>query len=228
MPSKLEDRWLRFWKQAGGNGDPSLAYEDLVARYSEVHRAYHTLAHIEHCLREFDAARPLAKDALAVEMAIWYHDIIYNPWAKDNEERSAVLAGQVALRMGLPSARRKKVERLILASRHKSLPSGPDEQLFTDIDLSILGQNQKRFAEYEKQVRREYKWVPGVIFREKRASILRSFLDRPALYATTFFRKRFEARARENLERSLRRVKPKWEQASDASKGADHGHQGFG
>jgi len=204
MKPRSRDRWLRFWKSVAVRGDSAPPYEDLVERYSEPQRAYHTLNHIEHCLDEFDAARSLAQDAGAVEMAIWYHDAVYEPRKRDNEEKSARLALEVATRMGMRALRRKKVAAMILASRHHRSPADPDSQLFTDIDLSILGQSRSRFAEYEAQIRREYEWVPEPIFKAKRASLLRSFLDRPTLYSTLFFRKRYEARARENLAKSLK------------------------
>jgi predicted metal-dependent HD superfamily phosphohydrolase len=204
MKTRSRDRWLLFWKSVAVRGDSAPPYEDLVKRYSEPQRAYHTLEHIEHCLEELDAARPLAQDAGAVEMAIWYHDAVYDPRKPNNEERSARLARKVASRMGMRAFRREKVVRMILASRHRKVPTDADSQLFTDIDLSILGQSRRRFVEYEGQIRREYEWVPEPIFKAKRASLLRSFLDRPTLYSTLFFRKRYETRARENLAKSLK------------------------
>ena len=84
-----------------------------------------------------------------------------------------------------------------LASRHS------DSVLLIDIDLSILGQKEDRFSEYERQIREEYSWVPGIIFRPKRASILRGFLDRPRIYSTEMFFAKYERSARANIERSL-------------------------
>ena len=79
-------------------------------------------------------------------------------------------------------------------------------QLVVDVDLSILGAPDARFAEYERQIRQEYAWVPPDAFRERRARVLGSFLGRPALYGTAHFATRLEARARENLRRSLARL----------------------
>jgi predicted metal-dependent HD superfamily phosphohydrolase len=203
VPPEVSDRWVRFWEGLGAMGDPGPVYQDLARRYAEPQRAYHTLRHIEECLLEFETTRSLARDETAVEMAIWYHDAVYRPRSHDNEERSAALAGKVAAQAGLSPQFADKVEALILATRHKAVPSETDAQLLTDIDLSILGYDKDRFEEYEGQIRREYRWVPGAIYRSKRSAILKRLLMRPTIYSTRYFGERYEARARENLKRSL-------------------------
>jgi predicted metal-dependent HD superfamily phosphohydrolase len=201
----MKTRWLKFWTAAGAAGDPEPEWLSLSARYEEPHRAYHTLRHISHCLDELDSVRPLAADPVAVEMALWYHDAVYDPRAKDNEERSAGLAAQAAAAMGLPAPFGARVAGLILVSTHRAPAEDPDAQLFADIDLSILGRSEAAFDEYERQVRREYSGVPEPAFRAGRAAILRSFLQRPSIYATGFFRGKYEAAARQNLSRSIAR-----------------------
>jgi predicted metal-dependent HD superfamily phosphohydrolase len=203
----MKDRWLKFWSAASAAGDPGPAWAFLSASYAEPQRAYHTLRHVAHCLDELDAARGLARDPLAVEMALWYHDVVYDPRAKDNEERSAEIAARVAIEMGLPAARGLRVADMIRVSAHAGLASDPDAQLFADIDLAILGQPASIFDEYERQVRVEYAWVPEPVFRSARAAILQSFLDRPAVYGTDFFHQIYEAMARENLRNSLRKLR---------------------
>ena len=89
-------------------------------------------------------------------------------------------------------------------------PLDPDARLLVDIDLAILGAAPERFDEYEVQVRQEYAWVPGPLFRRKRREILQGFLDRPCIYTTEPFRTRFELQARSNLQRSVARLKPRW------------------
>ena len=97
---------------------------------------------------------------------------------------------------------------LIMATCHAALPDSDDARLLVDIDLSILGADPERFDEYEVQVRQEYSWVPGVLFRRKRREILQGFLARPRLYETDWFEQRLEAQARSNLQRSVRRLRP--------------------
>lgn len=203
----MKDRWLNFWSAAGAAGDPGPAWDFLSARYAEPQRAYHTLRHVAHCLDELDAARGVARDPVGVEMALWYHDVVYDPRAHDNEERSAEIAARVAVEMGLSAARGLRVVDMIRVSTHAGLAPDPDAQLFADIDLAILGQPAAVFDEYERQVRSEYAWVPEPIFRSKRAAILQSFLDRPAVYGTAYFHQIYEAIARENLENSLKKLR---------------------
>ena len=85
-----------------------------------------------------------------------------------------------------------------------------DPQSLVDIDLSILGGDAERFDEYEVQVRQEYAWVPGRVFRRKRREILEGLLTRPSIYGTSWFQQRFEASARSNLQRSIARLQPWW------------------
>lgn len=90
-----------------------------------------------------------------------------------------------------------------MATRHTAVPVGMDEQVLVDIDLSILGAAPQRFAEYEAQIRQEYKHVPSFLFRRKRKAILRSFLERSHIYSTSYFRERLEDAARSNLRRAV-------------------------
>ena len=201
-----EQRWTALWKRLGARGDASTVYNDLTTRYSEPHRAYHTLEHIGHCLDEFEQVRQLATNPDAVELALWYHDAIYDTKTKNSEERSATLAVEVARNASLPDNLGQSVANLITATKHTSAPTDPDVQLLVDIDLSILGQSEEKFDEYELQVRKEYEWVPKDAFVVGRSTILKSFLDRPTIYSTEFFRNKYETQARRNIARSLARL----------------------
>ncbi len=207
MPDPLQNRWAAFWEKLGAQGDAAQVYAPLVAHYGEPHRAYHNLAHIHHCLEEFDGARHLASDENSVEMAIWFHDAIYDSRAKDNEERSAEAAIRVVNEAGLSAAFAQRVDNLILATKHIAPPNDPDAALLVDVDLSILGQPRKRFAGYERQVRREYDWVEEQAFAAGRGAILKSFLERERIFSTEYFRERYETRARENLKWSIGRLR---------------------
>jgi predicted metal-dependent HD superfamily phosphohydrolase len=140
-------------------------------------------------------------------MALWYHDAVYDPRSGDNEVRSAEVARQAASAMGLPRELADRVAGLILVSTHRSVAASPDAQLFADIDLAILGRPTAVFAEYERQVRQEYSWVPDREFRSARSAILRSFLERPSIYATSHFRRKYEEPARLNLSVSLKNLR---------------------
>lgn len=96
----LEERFRAFWRRARAAGDPAASWAGLERRWSEPHRAYHALPHLAHCLDELDGARDLADDPLAVELALWCHDAVYDTRAQDNELRSAELAADLAILRG--------------------------------------------------------------------------------------------------------------------------------
>lgn len=177
----------------------------LLARYAEPHRRYHSLQHLAECLQHFETAYALAEHPVEVELALWFHDAIYETKSGGNEERSADWARDALLEAGIDPSACARVHSLVMATRHSSLPQTPDEQLLVDIDLSILGAEPARFAEYEQQIRAEYSFVPGFLFRRKRRAILLGFLDRPRLYGSACFHERLEAQARLNLAQAVAR-----------------------
>jgi predicted metal-dependent HD superfamily phosphohydrolase len=180
-------------------------YDRLIQLYSEPHRYYHNNRHIADCLAEFDVARPAAQEPETVELAIWFHDVVYDPHAADNEERSAELARQFIREVKPARVPEESVVQLVLATKHHDISLHRDAALMVDIDLSIFG--QARFWEYEKQIRNEYEWVPENIFRTKRAEILQRFLARPKIFTTELFFAKYEAPARANLAESIRRLR---------------------
>jgi len=201
------EMWAALWRNIGASGDPSPWYDRLAAAYSEPHRRYHNQQHIAECLAEFDPAHHLAKQPDAVEFALWFHDVVYEPKAGDNEERSAELAVSCLAQANLAETFVEGVRKIVIATKHHEAQPGSDEAVMIDVDLSILGQGEKRFAEYEEQIRHEYDWVPAVVFALKRAEILESFLARKNIFNTDFFREKYEGHARRNLQASIDRLK---------------------
>jgi predicted metal-dependent HD superfamily phosphohydrolase len=203
MALQAKTKWLEFWRRMGMKSDPEPYYAELVGRYAAPQRAYHNLTHILECLEEFAPARPLTNDPVAVEAAIWYHDAVYDPRAKDNEEQSAALAEKTGVATGWPEAFRQRVKNLILATKKHDASLDEDAPVLVDVDLSILGRERERFDEYEMQIRKEYDWVPDEAFAAGRTTVLQIFLGRPRIYNTDLFRDKYEAQARDNLRRSL-------------------------
>lgn len=196
-------RWRRTWSFLDV-APPVRLLAELVAAYAEPHRAYHTLQHLSECFAHRDACPIAPEDPAALELALWFHDAIYDTKRDDNEVRSAEWARRALA--DLPVDRLDRLEQLILVTRHAADPTTPDQELLLDIDLSILGADAARFEEYEAQVRSEYAWVPEAAYRDARGRILRGFLARPVLFHTADFSQRFEAQARINLRRSLDRL----------------------
>lgn len=179
-------------------------FERITNAYAEPHRRYHTAAHIDACLSEFDSVRSLARSGSEVEAALWFHDVIYDTRASNNELKSAEMASQFLASSGVSPPICARVYSHIMATAHKRKPIDDDACLVVDIDLSILGQDEQVYDVFERSVREEYKWVPWFLYRRKRIEILRSFLEREFIYGTERFRQRYEPAARSNLERAIR------------------------
>ena len=197
--------WRRTWYELG------LSYRDheferLERWYREPHRAYHTLQHLSECFEHFESSRSLAKHPAEVELALWYHDAVYDPRRHDNEERSSDLVLAALSQAGAPRDVIDRVTEMIRATKHAIVPTDPDAQLVVDADLAILAAAPKRFDEYEQQVLQEYDWVPWSEYCTGRSRILSQFLERPRIYATNWFHDRLDQQARTNLQESLRRL----------------------
>ncbi len=197
------DRWRALWRRLGSGRDRDALYRELVAAWGERHRAYHGLAHLEHCLEQLDGHRDVAEAADEVELALWFHDAIYRPTACDNEEQSADWARSAIRSAGLSSDLAERVAALIMATCHDAVPETADGRLIVDVGLAILGSAPGVFDRYQAAVRREYRWVPGFIFRRKRREILESFLGRDAIFLTAPFFELYESQARANLRRAV-------------------------
>lgn len=214
----MRSRWLKFMKSIGESGiqvggNPRQVFSTLDRRYSEGHRYYHDWVHISACLDELQKTRFSALHPAAVEMAVWFHDVVYIPGAPDNEILSAQIARNAAESMGLPSATVLEVADLILATRYQNDKDTPEElcpqdrALIRDIDLSILGKSREEFDSYEEAIRREYSDVPERERWQRRISILQRLLALPRIYQTEQFQKRYERQARQNLSHSVSRLR---------------------
>ena len=201
------ERWLQLWQVLHAQGEPLPWYERLRAAYAEPQRHYHNQQHIAECLAEFDSARHLVRQPEAVEAAIWFHDAVYKPRAADNEEQSAALAVRCLADAGISPALSDKVNQLVMATKSHNSGADADTAVMIDVDLGIFGQKEERFLEYEAQIRKEYRWVPRIIFAPKRAQILEGFLKRDRIYATDFFHAKYDTNARRNLQLSINRLR---------------------
>jgi predicted metal-dependent HD superfamily phosphohydrolase len=199
----LRERFGRLWKRMGAVDDGRRICDQLLQAWSEPHRHYHGLEHLQDCLEQLGAAPTNGPDRDLAETALWFHDAIYLPRAQDNEARSAEWASRALIEAGVPEARAQEVSRLVRLTDHARPAGDPVGALVCDVDLSILGRSPAAFAEYERGIRAEYAWVPEPLYRTGRASVLAGLLAREPLYRSDHFRGRYEAAARRNLKGSL-------------------------
>ncbi|ADI90038.1 hypothetical protein AOLE_05715 [Acinetobacter oleivorans DR1] len=199
--SKLKHFWFEL-HQHYHFSEPQKIYDELIAAYSEKQRAYHTVQHIYECLNLLESIRSELNDAHAVALALWFHDAIYDPKAKNNELKSAELFEQYMAQY-LPVNTVQKIKRWILATQKHALTNETDLQFLLDIDLSILAATPERFIQYEQQIQKEYAWVDPEVYLIKRKEVLVHFYQSEPLYQTTYFQKNFELNAKQNLKQIL-------------------------
>ena len=204
----LATRLGAAFRAVGARGDDTALSSALLAAWAEPHRTYHGTEHLMACLRELDAAPAGAADRAEVEIALWFHDAVYDPRAADNEERSARWAGTALAAAGAPVAVAEEIARLVLLTRHDAAPAAGDAAgaLTCDIDLAVLGRPEDEYHDFERRIRAEYAWVPEPVYRLERRRVLERFLGRDPLYGTPHFRERYEAAARRNLELAVARL----------------------
>eukprot|EP01138_Halocafeteria_seosinensis_P006313 gb/GECG01006454.1/.p1 GENE.gb/GECG01006454.1/~~gb/GECG01006454.1/.p1 ORF type:complete len:221 (+),score=37.10 gb/GECG01006454.1/:1-663(+) len=211
----LWNRWTDLWTRLGvvSRQDKLQGfYNELMRQYSEEHRHYHAFSHIQHCLTEVDEARDqqlLDTEGMdKVELALWYHDAVYFPRRNDNEEESALeLKNHLEQLDAFTPSFVQFLQDLIMATKHMNASSAimehPHAQLVSDIDLAILGQPSEVYDHYEANIRREYEWVPIETYRQKRAEVLQSFLNKSKIYLTSYFNSKYDERARINLRQAI-------------------------
>ena len=175
----------------------------VCARYEEPHRRHYGLDHLVAC---FDARVRLVDAPMpAVDLALLFHDAVYEPLATDNEARSAALLEEACgASFDRPTVLRAKG--FVLATRHRACAATFAEGVVLDADLSVLGASPEAFAAYERGVREEYGALDDVTFAEGRRRFLAAMLARPTLFSTPAGRDAWEATARRNLEASVRGV----------------------
>lgn len=195
----FQQYWAQFSSQLKlDSQQTSILFNLLFNAYTESQRYYHTIQHIVECLDMFHQVRDQLNDPIAVEWAIWFHDIVYDPQASDNEEQSADLMQKKCGHL-LSSDQIKKVYAWILATKKHKPSNDQDLNYLLDIDLAILGSLRSRFVAYEQQIQQEYAWVEPELYKQKRAEVLRHFYKMQPLYQTEYFMNLLENRAKLNL-----------------------------
>ncbi|WP_405881495.1 hypothetical protein OG762_24750 [Streptomyces sp. NBC_01136] len=202
----LRTRWTRALEGARplGGPEPAPYADNLLARWQEPRRRYHTLAHLTAVLDHIDVLEKYADDPDLVRLAAWFHDAVYLPDRSENEERSARLAERALPEAGVPEEGTAEVGRLVrLTVTHAPADGDRNGQVLCDADLAILASPPDTYAAYAAAVREEYAFVPDAAFREGRAAVLRQLLDLPVLFRTPYGTREWEERARENIRREL-------------------------
>ncbi len=198
-----EKRFNNLWLSVADNEQsPNGLFKEVVDRYAEPQRRYHTFDHIVHCLDQADLVADAIPNANAVELAIWFHDVIYEIQACDNERQSANWFRQCA-EGHLSAETIEDVDRLIMATVHSHMPERDDEAYMVDIDLSSFGLPWDKFKTDSLAVREENPHLSDNEYNASQRRFLERLLARPAIYSTTFFNERYDSVARQNIVQYL-------------------------
>ncbi len=201
----LKKRFYTLLNKYTSEEETSNLWNQVNLAYTQSHRKYHNLNHLEELFSYYDLHQSAIQNKVAVSFAIFYHDLVYEVWRKDNEEKSATKALQVIQQIHFPPKELQIVEDLIICTKsHTSIT--PDQGFMIDFDLAILGQTDTTYKIYTQQIRAEYKIVPTIIYKQGRKKVLQHFLDKENIFQTSTFKSQFEKQARINLTKELEQL----------------------
>lgn len=181
----------------------------LSTLYTQPHRTYHNLNHINECLTELENTPSLLTygQRMIVEKAIWYHDAVYNPYSRMNEVYSAMLVQEDPRMINVPvkniiyrTAYHTITQTVTDPETKEEMPLDIATQVMLDIDLSGFGKNTPECLKNGENVRREYYKTTDYQFAEGRLKFLRAIMQRESLYYTDFFKEKYHVMSQRNLK----------------------------
>jgi predicted metal-dependent HD superfamily phosphohydrolase len=223
---QLQEELKAHWEIAvNKNSRPPLSdvwFDRIYRQHNETGRHYHTAVHLKEMLDYLQVLLVGEKDTTTTittafrwyRLAIFFHDVVYNPQSSQNERDSALLFEQFCEELDLPANTKSIVVSLILATeKHQVIPPGGDDddhvveesfqQVFLDLDMAVLGKQTDAYLAYAALIRQEFDFVPRDVYCEKRAAILGSFLQQPRIYLSNLFHQALEEQARRNLQTEI-------------------------
>ena len=187
-------------------------WQDIAVRYNESQRVYHSLQHIQQLFGQFEQIKQHLSEPHIIALALFYHDVIYEPTCVNNELKSAEYAVE-ALSSYLTAEQCQYIYALIMMTashqiddidKNSDKAKESDAAYLLDMDLSILGASWSEYQQYAQAVRQEYAHVLDADYRVGRISVLKGLLAHPTLYLTDHYHSRLEEQARENIKREIK------------------------
>ena len=202
----LKHEWFQLASKLTKNDtNIELLWIEIKTQYQLKIRHYHNLFHIESMLKQANKNKHAIKDYDALLLAIWYHDIIYKPTKKNNEEQSALFAEKRLKSFNIDEKTSNNVAKLINSTKKHEivLDENLDNAYLLDIDLSILGSPWENYQNYIKNIRKEYHIYPNLLYNKGRKQVLQHFLERDTLFFTETYQSNFESKARQNILKEI-------------------------
>ena len=195
------DRFRLLWQRClldSAIDESAAIHQQLIASYSEPQRFYHTLTHIEHCLSLIEKISSELQSPEALELAIWFHDVVYEPGAKDNEQLSADQF--MAKTDGVfDDTLRDTVYQHIMATVHDGAEvKHADTKYMLDIDLSSFGRPWAEFIQDSHNLRLELEDWPDDVFYQRQAVFQDKLFGQARFFKSDYFYDNYEAQARQN------------------------------
>jgi predicted metal-dependent HD superfamily phosphohydrolase len=178
-------------------------WQEIVEAYSHRNRHYHTLAHLDHLYSRLLEVKSLISNWETVLFSLYYHDIVYNVRASDNEEQSAQLAEKRMQQLHAPEEMIETCKKQIIATKTHLQNTDSDMNYFTDADLSVLGEDWETYLAYIENVRKEYAVYPDLLYNPGRKKVLQHFLEMERIFKTDYFYEKLEAVARQNILKEI-------------------------
>lgn len=209
---QLEARWRNLLKSYQIDQQVGIPlFQEILAAYSEPHRHYHNLSHLNHMFQELETYEvdscevgPASRVTNEMLWAVWYHDFIYKPGASSNEKKSAIKAKESMRKLKIQQASIDKVIELIITTEnHQSNSDCINTQLFLDADMAVLGTDQANYLRYCEAIRQEHSGIPDFLFNRGRKQFLISVLKQETIFVSSYFGEKYELKARTNIEAEL-------------------------
>ncbi len=191
-------------------------FTKLCEFYSESQRHYHTLVHIENMLRLFDRFKHIISNKEAFLLAIYFHDIIYDPKSNQNEEKSVALFASFYDELMNHNVFDLTIKSQVIAfinttithtlCEMESISLKNDLAMFLDFDMEVLSWPTNQYSIYGSQIRNEYSHYSKEDYREGRTRVLKAFLKRESIYFSDIFKREKEQQARDNIELEIRNL----------------------
>lgn len=203
--SNLGKRFEQHLSALGSDISPAQAlWQNIATHYNEPVRAYHNLAHLQQLFIQFEQVKNHLKQPHIIALALYYHDVIYNPLRTDNELKSAEYALD-DLSAYLSAEQCQRIYQLIMMTADHQLDDAKDQDgaFLLDMDLSILGTDWLDYKKYAQAIRQEYVHVAKADYQAGRTKVLTGLLAHPRLYLTDYYYQHLERQARENIKREV-------------------------
>ena len=205
---EMKTRWLQLATQlAMEETAAQTVWQKLASAYGADGRFYHNLNHIQHALDIAAQLKEAATDDTAVQLAIWFHDVVYDPRRSDNEAQSAAFARELLAPLNVSLPLLDAITDLILATQnHQTAVPNPNCFVLLDADLAIFCAAPPQYDAYARAIRQEYSFVSDEAYRLGRTAVLQRFLARTPFYFTEWMRERGETAVVQNITRELKQL----------------------